>query len=48
MKCYVGVGEEREEVASINVGGYFGETALLHDLPTKVTQMFIHALLSTH
>ena len=36
MKCYLGVGHEREEVASIDVGGYFGETALLHDLPIKV------------
>lgn len=36
VKCYVGVGHEQEEVACIKVGGYFGETALLHDLPTKV------------
>lgn len=36
MKCYLGVGHEREEVASIDVGGYFGESALLHDLPIKV------------
>ena len=36
VKCYIGVGHEREEVACIKVGGYFGETALLYDLPTKV------------
>ena len=36
VKCYIGVGPEREEVARIKVGGYFGETALLHNLPTKV------------
>ena len=36
VKCYIGLGHEREEVARINVGGYFGETALLHDLPIKV------------
>jgi len=38
VKCYVGVGHEREEVARIKIGGYFGETALLHDLPTKVCE----------
>lgn len=36
----MGVGHEREEVACISVGGYFGETALLHDLPTKVPSAF--------
>lgn len=36
MKCYVGIGQDREEVACIKVGGYFGESALLQDLPTKV------------
>eukprot|EP00903_Cladosiphon_okamuranus_P018322 g16856.t2 len=35
VKCYIGVGHEREEVARIKVGGYFGETALLHGVPTK-------------
>lgn len=30
------MGHEREEVTSISVGGYFGETALLRDEPLKV------------
>lgn len=36
VKCYLGTGHEREEVTSIGVGGYFGETALLRDELTKV------------
>lgn len=40
VKCYLGIGHEREEVASIKVGGYFGETALLYDLPTKVWVLY--------
>lgn len=36
VKCYLGMGHEREEVTSIGVGGYFGETALLRNEPTKV------------
>lgn len=39
------MGHEREEVTSIGVGGYFGETALLRDEPLKVRTLLLRMVL---
>lgn len=36
VKCYLGVGDDRQEMMSVGVGGYFGEVALLRHEITKV------------